>query len=369
MPNLLHVSANIYPPLNGRHHPTKEIWKDLAKGFDEYHVLARGESNKYSYSKEENINLHLLPRITKKSKIFFFTSFWMFLIIKKYKITHILSQCPIIGGFTATLASKFFKVPLMVEIHGEEYFRLFEKKSFMVKIMKYSFNNASKIRSLNKRMTEKLNNYGIYKNIVEIPNRVNMNIFNRPKKDFILNDRKFNIVSVGRFVWEKDYLNLIKTLHNSSIDYALTLIGGGPLKNEYEEYILKNSLSKKIRLIDWLQQDEMIEIVIKSDSYIQSSVSEGMPRTILEAMALRMPIVSTNVGSIEGVLQNEVNAIVINHSNSEELIGAIYKLINDSNLREKIANQAYTDVCEKYEWNKVFEVYRDEILNMEYKKC
>lgn len=100
MIKLLHISANTYPPLDGKHHFTKEIWKELAKGFDEYHVLARSETNKYSYSNEGNI--HLVPRLTQ---VFFFTSFWMFRIIK---ITHLLSQCPIVGGFAGTIASKLF---------------------------------------------------------------------------------------------------------------------------------------------------------------------------------------------------------------------------------------------------------------------
>ena len=70
MIKLLHISANTYPPLDGKHHFTKEIWKELAKGFDEYHVLARSETNNYSYSNEGNIHLHLVPRLTQKSKVF-----------------------------------------------------------------------------------------------------------------------------------------------------------------------------------------------------------------------------------------------------------------------------------------------------------
>lgn len=366
MTKLLHISANTYPPLNGKHHHTKNIWQELAKGFDEYHILARSETNSYNYSKEGNIHLHLLPRLTKKSKIFFFTSFFMFWIIKKYKITHLLSQCPIVGGFTATLASKYFKIPLMVEIHGEEYFRFLERKSFIVKIMKYTFGRAKKIRSLNCVMTEKLKQYNIDKNVVEIPNRVNLNIFNKPKRNFEISENIVKIISIGRFVWEKDYLNLIKALNKSGIKYQLILIGGGSLKKEYETYINENRLQNNVTLIDWIEQKDMIKMIINSDIYIQSSVSEGMPRTILEAMALKMPIISTNVGSIEGVLINGKNSLIINSANQKELIEAIKKLIEDNSLREKIATQAYKDVVEKYEWNKVFELYRDEIKSMKY---
>lgn len=362
---LLHISANTYPPLNGKNHHTKNIWQELAKGFDEYHILARSETNKYNYSKEGNIHLHLVPRLTKKSKVFFFTSFWMFWIIKKYKITHLLAQCPIVGGFTAAVASKFFKIPLFVEIHGEEYFRFFRNNNYIVSIMRYTFNIAKKIRSLNDEMTNKLKKYYIVNKVVEIPNRVNLSIFNNPKNNFSISEQ-IKFVSVGRFVWEKDYLNLIKTLHISNIPFHLTLIGGGILKKEYEKYILENKLDSNVVLIDWIQQKDMIDMIINCDIYIQSSVSEGMPRTILEAMALQMPIISTNVGSIEGVLEHGNNSIVINPNRVDELVDAIDMLINNDNLREEIALNAYKDVVDKYEWNKVFNLYRNEIKSMKY---
>jgi glycosyltransferase involved in cell wall biosynthesis len=365
MTKLLHISANTYPPLNEKNHHTKNIWKELAKGFDEYHILARSETNKYSYSNEANIHLHLVPRITQKSKIFFFTSFWMFWIIKKYKITHLLSQCPIVGGFTATIASKFFKIPFMVEIHGEEYFKFLEKDGLIAKLIKNTFNKANKIRSLNDQMSMKLNKFGINKNVVVIPNRVNLAIFNKQKINFTIST-PVKLISVGRFVWEKDYLNLIITLNESNIDFSLTLIGGGPQKNEYDKYLKENNISSKVKLIDWIQQDEMIDLLISSDIYIQSSVSEGMPRTIVEAMALQMPIISTNVGSILGVLKNNKNSIVINAKSKDEFIDAIARVIKDDNLRENIAQQGYKDVLEKYEWNKVFEQYRNEIKSMKY---
>ncbi|SMM98273.1 Glycosyl transferase, group 1 family protein [uncultured Candidatus Thioglobus sp.] len=365
MNKLLHISANTYSSLDGKHHHTKNIWMELAKGFNEYHIIARSLDNSYSFSQSGNIYLHLIPRITKKSKIFFITSLYMFRIIQKHKITHLLSQCPILGGFSAVMASKFFKIPIMVEIHGEEYFNFLKDKYFMAKLLKFVFNNVQKIRTLNYNMSMSLNKNGINKNIIKIPNRVNLSIFNKTKDHFSINNT-VKIVSIGRFTWEKDYLNLIKYLHNSSLDFHLTLIGGGNLKNKYRAYIKKNKINAKIDLIDWIQQEELVKIVVDSDIYIQSSVSEGMPRTIIEAMALQMPIISTNAGSIEGVLINNKNAIVIKTGSELELIVAIKKMIDNNSFREAVARQGYKDVVEKYEWNKVFELHRKEILNMKY---
>lgn len=364
MNNLLHISGNKYPPLHGKNHHTKSIWKHLAKGFDEYHIMARSETNCFSYSKERNIHLHLIPKVMEKSRIFFLTSFLMIRIIKKFQITHLLTQCPV-TGMSSILYSRYFKIPCMVEVHGEEYFRYLEQRGILARIVKFSFKNAVKIRSLNQKMSEKLDKYGIFENVILIPNRVDFNTFDRTKNDFAINNR-VNLVSVGRFVWEKNYLDLIKALHKSHIDFHLTLIGGGPLKEEYEFYLLENSIQDNVTLIDKVDQKDLIEFILKGDIYIQSSVSEGMPRAILEAMALQMPIISTNVGSILGVLENRYNALVIEPKNNDQLISAIRSLISNYSLRKKIALQGYSDAKEKYNSNKIFELYRSEIKSMQF---
>ena len=369
MNKVLHISGNTYPPLWQEDHHTKKIWLELAREFDEYHILARSMDNKFSYSQEKNIHLHLLPQVTRRSMIFFITSFFMFYLIKKHKISYLLAQCPVVGGFAAALSSKFYKIPLMVEIHGDEYFRFLKKDTIFRRInssiMMFVFNKAKKIRSLNSVMTKKLISYSIKGKIVEIPNRVNLSIFNPPKSEYVLHD-PLRLVSVGRFVKEKDYLQLIKNLESAKIDYHLTLIGGGVHKEKYLEYISEHRIMHKITLVEWISQESLVSLIRNSDIYIQSSVSEGMPRAIIEAMALRMPIISTTVGSIAGVLADNINSILIAENEEKILTQAILLLISDEHMRRRIANQAYTDVVNKYEWDKVFEKYRTEIINMEY---
>jgi glycosyltransferase involved in cell wall biosynthesis len=369
MIKLLHISGNTYPSLDGADHHTRRIWEELAAGFDEYHVLARSETNRYSYSKENNIHLHLVPKITKRSRIFFISSFFMLFLIKKYKITHLLAQCPIVGGFAAAISSNIYRIPLMVEIHGEEYFAFLKKEAFFsrlnARIMLFVFSRAKKIRSLNAEMTKKLNKFHVRGNVIEIPNRVNLNIFNTPKAQYDLHN-PIRLISVGRFVKEKDYLQLIKNLQAGNVKFHLTLIGGGVLKEAIVDYVFQNKLNESIMLLDWLDQKSLVDLICNSDIYIQSSISEGMPRAILEAMALRLPIISTKVGSIEGVLTHLVNSILIESNDKNHLASAISLLISDTDLRKKIANRAYIDIIEKYEWNNVFKLYRNEIINMGY---
>lgn len=363
----LHISANKFPPID-KVNFTKNIWKELAIGFEEYHIIARSTRNRFEFFREGNIILHLVPKLGEKERSFMFSSFFIFYLIPKYRITHILAQSSLLGGVTAALASRIFKVPMMVEIHGEQYFRYLNEKGIVSSLysglIKFSFRTAKKVRSLNHFMTAKLNSFGIF-NVVEIPNRVNFSVFKSKKEQFQLST-PIRIISIGRFVKEKNYLRLIEYLHRSNLDFSLVLVGGGPLKSVYEGLLEELGIKNKVELVDWVKQDDLHAMVTQSDIYIQYSTSEGMPRTIIEAMAMQMPIITTNVGSIPGVIENLSNGILVDVDDFVALINAISTLISDDALRESLANQGLLDAKESYEWSSVFEKYRLELVNLEY---
>ena len=356
---ILHVSGNQFPSLTSDHH-TKRIWIELAKGIEEYHILARSKDNSFHFYKEGNIYLHLVPALTKRQWSFFFTSSYMIKLLLKHNIRKILVQCPIMGGFTTAVISKFSSVKFMVEIHGEEYFRYFTNTTFTYRILnliqRFTFNQASIIRSLSSKMTEKLNYYGIVRNIQLIPNRVDLALFNKKKQDFLIRDKP-TLVSVGRFVEAKNYEFLVKFCLDNN--YRLVLIGGGKLRQNYESIISSYHNSDDIILVDWVTQTDMIDMIIKADIYIQSSVTEGVPRAILEAMALNIPVVSTRVGSIDGVLDSGRNGYLINDpKNAEEYRNVLNELCQNIEVRKQIADAAFSDIVNHFEWNKVFDTYR-----------
>lgn len=364
MTKLLHISSNSFPPLETEH-ATKMIWREMAKDFDEYHIIARGFDNKFHHYQDNNIYLHLVPKLYK-SRSFIFTSFYMIRLIRKFKINILLAQCPIFGGSLATLLSMILKIPLMIELHGLEYFKILDSNKSINKLLsiliKFSLNNATKIRSLSSRMTSMLVDRGIRGNIVEIPNRVDLGIFNNPKQSNTIS-KPVKVISVGRFVWEKGYeqaINAILSLQNR-FNIELTLIGGGPLRDKYNKMIGSN---KGIHLIDWIAQEEFVPLLRSSDIYIQPSISEGMPRAILEAMALKLPVISSDVGAISGVIENMWNGLLIEVNDIEGLMSSIEKLILDDDLRTKLANNGYNEVVCKYDWTKVFALYKQELKNM-----
>lgn len=364
MSNLLHISANEFPPLNVEH-STKNIWRELSKGFNEYHILGRSKDNKFHYYVEGNIHLHLVPKLYKAAS-FSLTSFYLLKILKKYKINIVLSQCPILGGFTANLVCRYFKIPVFQEIHDTYYFDLFESKKIkdqlLGRIMKFSVKKATKVRALNKMMSDMIYNVYPKANIVIIENRVDLKKFKLEKRSNKLHN-PISVTSIGTFVNRKGYHTAIEAIKELSDIYniKLTLIGGGVEKSNLEE---QSKGYENINLYDRLSQDELVEFLEETDIYIQPSIREGMPRTILEAMAMKLPVITTNVSTIPGTVINEMNGLTIDPENVDQLKLSLIKLIKNERLRNTIVENAYTDVVTKFEWNSSFELYRNEI-----KKC
>ena len=365
---ILHISANIFPRFDDVNF-TKEIWRELSKNSEQYHVFCRNDRQRFSIEFNENIFLHRIPFIFRSSLVFIFSSFFIVLLVRRHKITHIVVQSPLFGGPAAMFVSKLFKIPVFTELHGDEYFSFLSGRGvrnyILSKVVKFVLINSTKVRALNNTMKQKLKSFGIEQNVVVIPGRVKLLKFSPRKYDYSISGNAIQIISVGRFVKEKNYDQLISVLLNSDLQFKLVLVGGGEQEDVYKRTISKYNAEDRIQLINWVKQDQLVKLITDSDIYIQSSISEGMPRSIIEAMALGMPIISTSVGSIPGVIISKENGFLINDIESE-LLPAIIFLTGSIHIRESFGNEAYNDVLSKYEWNKVFKSYREQILGMNF---
>jgi glycosyltransferase involved in cell wall biosynthesis len=368
MIRVLHISANQFPHLNVDHN-TKKIWKELAKDADEYHVFARSQRNRFELYREEKLVLYLVPALGKRERSFLLSSLLLLFYIPRYRITHLLAQSPLTGGMTGLIASKLYRLPLMVELHGDVFFRYFLKKSFTDKVLsfivKYILRNATVVRSLSAEMTRLLNRQGIKNNVEEIPNRVDLQLFQPPKTDYQAGNI-FKIISVGRFVPQKGYDLAIEAVARLSerFQVELYLIGGGDLYSLLKQ---KANGNPHIHLIGWMDQKALISFLGSADLYIQPSVpylGEAMPRTILEAMGMGLPVITTKIAAIPGVLEHEVDALLIEPGSSIELEKAIEMLIFDEKKRSELGRNAYMKVKSKYEWNMSFDLYRKVLYSM-----
>lgn len=368
---LFHLSGNVFPSLP-QEHPTLRIWTELAKCADEYHVFASAGRLHFSNSCMGNIHLHLLPGIGVRMWSYFFSSWWVLLAALRLRPTHIVAQCPVYGGLVGALCARMLRIPLFVEIHGAHYFRPtrpgligMAEHWLYRKLSRIAFRASTRVRSLSDDMTHSVREvYGASTaaKVIVVPNRVDLAVFSPPKRSYEIAGPAVRVVTVGNYVPVKNHLKLIEDLLKSIPNAELTIIGRGPLMAEYESFALQLGVTDRMNLVFAETHEKLAMLLMAQDIYVHYSLSEGIARAILEAMAIGLPVICTPVGYINGVLTNEHDVLLLGSQGAETLNESMARLLQNTTVRERLGRAARKTVEDKHEWGQVFDSYRSAIL-------
>ncbi len=117
------------------------------------------------------------------------------------------------------------------------------------------------------------------------------------------------LVCVGRLCEQKGQLLLVQAarlVRDRGIDFELVLAGDGEMRPEIEALIRESNLERHVRITGWISSDQVREEILNSRAMVLPSFAEGLPVVIMEAMALRRPVLTTYVAGIpELVLPGE----------------------------------------------------------------
>ncbi len=179
-------------------------------------------------------------------------------------------------------------------------------------------------------------------------------------------DRRYEkqIVYAARMSREKGIIDILQMAQKLPDDIHLLLLGSGP-----EEDLVKKACENKknLHFLGYQEKQKTIEIMRGSDIVIQPSIMEGgLSYTRLEAMACRVPLISTTAGGSKDVLRHMENAYLINPNDPEGLLKAILELMNNPQKRKSIAENAYQTV-KKYDWSEIGKMYLklyDDVLKL-----
>lgn len=168
------------------------------------------------------------------------------------------------------------------------------------------------------------------------------------------------ILAIGRLVNFKGFQYIIDAMKQVK-NAVLFIIGDGPLKISFKNYITENNLQEKIILLGAISNKKIKNNYIQaSDIFILSSIrkSESFGIVQLEAMRYGKPVINTNLGTgVNYVSIHGETGLTVEPANSEELSKAIKTLLEDDALREKLGQNARRRVEMLFDINKVKEKY------------
>ena len=149
-----------------------------------------------------------------------------------------------------------------------------------------------------------------------------------------------NILHVGRFVEVKNHRGLIdafEIIHQKYPDIVLNLAGAGELEEDIKNIVREKNLENSVHFKGLL--DDVKEELSKTDIFCLPSHYEGMPMSIIEAMASGLPVVATAVGGVPDMITDRKNGILCNDT-PEDIADALEMVIESVELREMLGNNA-----------------------------
>lgn len=197
--------------------------------------------------------------------------------------------------------------------------------------------------------------YGKLKHFRVVGNGVNFSEFDKIPKKAGRNDKQFTIIWVGRFDPKKrveDLILAVDRLKSLKPKIKLHLIGDGTEKQQAEKLVSSRHLQSFIKFKGFLSGETLIKEYKSADLFVLCSISEGLPLTLLEAMAAKLPIITTDVGNCKEVVTAANAGLVISPNDADALSQSIVSMINNSQLR-KLGESGHKFVQSHYSWEKV----------------
>ena len=168
------------------------------------------------------------------------------------------------------------------------------------------------------------------------------------------------VVSTGRLEYVKGFVFAflgIQQLVKEGIDVEYRIVGGGKEEEHLKFLIQRLGLDNHVRLLGPLSPDKVGLELAQADLYLSSSLSEGISNAVLEAMAIGLPIVSTNVGGMPEVIENGLTGLLVEPYAPEQIADSIKRFIEDPNLKVRCSAKARKLIESDYSFNRLGQVF------------
>lgn len=164
------------------------------------------------------------------------------------------------------------------------------------------------------------------------------------------------IFNAGALVDHKDHLNLLRAFylaHKKQNNLYLLIAGEGPLRSRIEMEIKKLSIEDRVILLG--HRSDVPKIMKSIDIYVSSSWSEGLGTSVLEALALKKPVVATDAGGVSEMVINKVTGILVPSRDPEELADGILYVIEHPEEAIHFANEGRKHVENNFSVDRMIE--------------
>ena len=310
-----------------------------------------------------NINVIPVYEMINKSKykfVNYMKSFFVpFMVKSQLSDINIIKQNQLLGSWVSIILQRLLRKPLIVRTGYDMYeFSILENKKWHIKklykLLTYMSLKSSDLYTVSskcdKDFLQKNFNGG---NILIRPNWVNK----YPSVKFNSRARK-KIITVGRLENQKNFKSLIESFQSST--FEIDIIGDGSQKNLLQS--IASEYNVKVNFLSNIQNDEIIALLKKYKYFISTSLFEGNPKSMLEALSVGCIVFASNIKNHREIIKNGVNGFLFELDNNN--LRKVFEENHEHDLIEEISHNAQKIINKSNSIDKLVETENSDFLSL-----
>jgi glycosyltransferase involved in cell wall biosynthesis len=274
----------------------------------------------------------------------------------------VVTTSDVVGALT--MLRKPVDLPVVVQVQGAvldpgpEYGSSI-KRFVMRSTMRAAVRRADSVRALNAAIAEQARRAGARGPIAVIGSRVDVQRFSPADAAAAPSAR---IGTVGGLVAVKNHAMLLDATADLASDHPnaeLVLVGDGPMRGSLLERARVLGIESRVTFTGNVQHRDVVGILRSLAVYAQPSFSEGEPRALLEAQAVGLPSVVSDIPAHRGIVGDEETALVVPADDAPAWAKAFRRLLDDRTFAAELGAAARAKVVAEHEFNALLDRFAD----------
>jgi len=287
-------------------------------------------------------------------------------VIKRNRIDiiHCNNYSPVFAGW---LLSKLADIPLLVTIHDvaslygynfwkkwmQQFGRFSRIKAFIGYVSELLTIKLSRnIHTVSETSKRDILQFNTKCNVYVIPNSLSLEHY-KPKSEDLIEYGDF-IVFIGRLVYYKHLEVVIEALRilRNKCNVKLLVLGDGPMRRYWESLAERYNLKDIIEFKGYVPHEEKLYYLSKCRALVLPSTFEGFGMVVLEAWALRKPVIVANVEPLNRIVEHGSDGFVVEENLPATWAEYIHLLMSSKELSKQLGDKGYRKLLERYNMDK-----------------
>lgn len=248
-------------------------------------------------------------------------------------------------GLFASLA-RLRGIPVILHLHGSEMKPFYNaQRPFVQRLIRRHLEQAAAVVVLSESWREFVGSIAPAAKITVVPNYVIV----PPAADRAQRAGQ-DILFLGLVGQRKGVFDLIPAFARIAGQFpeARLIIGGNGETAEAERLVAEHGMQRRIELAGWVSGEAKSRLLNASGIYILPSYNEGLPMSVLEAMAADLPVITTKVGGIPELVTDGIDGLLVDAGDRDALAAAMAQMLGDADLRARLADAGRRRVADHY---------------------